>query len=428
MRRVTLTASGLWRAKLCIGSAVLPRTSSTNQWTRRGTIIHAFLQNVNRLGGAESGREPALALIEDEALRKACALLNLDRLPVNPEAYAAEVALAYDVVTGRARELHRKGDRDYSMCTRTEVPGTLDVTAVIGKRERAYVADYKPGFQYVTEPELNMQFKSCALLAARTWGCPEAEVEMIRFREDGEPYTIGGQFDGFALSEIAEEVRELHADATRAAAADVDPPIRIGSQCEGCDSISVCPSTQLVRHRTSADGEIVGLAEELTPELALEAYEWLDGAEAKMKAAWKVLANYAKFHPLRLRDGRVFGPHEKHRDTLIGQKVWHRLAELVGPDEAWKATKIAATKEDLKDLCGRIVDLIADSGVEDKSESLRRLVDRVLSRPTKRKSKPKLAKSPLADALFEDLAENGAMKTTYFEAIEAYKPPKELKE
>lgn len=413
MRRVTLTGSGLWRASRCIASAVLPRASSTNVWAERGKAIHKFLLEVNRIG-----RDKALDQIEDEKFRAACALIRTERLPVDPGAYAAEVALAYDVVTGRARELHRKGDRDYSMCTATEIPMTLDVVGLVGS-EAVKVVDYKSGYKYIEPPAVNWQFRIGGLAAARVWGRNVALVDMIRLGADGEPFSTSGELDLFGLSEVAEEARELHADATRAAAADVEPPITIGSHCEGCASISVCGSTALIRRDPN---DLTKLAGELTPEMALDAWEWLSGQEAALAAAWKVLETYAKFNPIRLRDGRVFGPIEKHRDYLDGRKVWHALAQLVGSDEAWKVTKIAATKKDLEELAARLAQKLEDF---QPTEALTSLVQRTLARSKRNGSK--LYKTPLLKRLLEDLEESGALKTSSWEAVEAYKP-KELKE
>src|SRR5262245_58185755 len=105
---------------LCLGSAILPRSRSTNVYTEHGSAGHAFLLDVHRIGRAN-----ALAKV-DEKYREAFALIDTGRLPVDA-VYAAEVAFAFDVMTGQGRELHRKGDRDYSMCVPTEIPGTIDV-------------------------------------------------------------------------------------------------------------------------------------------------------------------------------------------------------------------------------------------------------------------------------------------------------------
>lgn len=394
MRRITLTGSGLWRASRCIASAVLPRATSSSKWTERGTAIHEFLLNVNRLG-----RDAALEAIADETLRAACALIRTELLPVDPGKYAPEVALAYDVVTGRARELHRKGDRDYSMCTSTEIPATLDVVALVGDRA-VLVADYKSGWKYLEPPELNWQFRFGGLVAARAFSTPDsirdhAYVTLIRIGADGEPYATKGELDMFELAEVAEETRELHADAMRAAAADVDPPITIGSHCDGCDSISFCGSTALIRRDPQQPATT---AEQLTPEMALDAHEWLEGQEAALKAARKVLDTYAKWNPFRLRDGRIYGPVEKSRERLEGTKVWQYLNERYGAETAWKVAELTVTKAALGELCRELAE----------------------NDPAR-----KLKKTTLNRAILDDLREIGAVKTSYWETVEAHKAPKE---
>lgn len=433
MRRVTLTGSGLWLAQICIGSAVLERASSTTPWTRRGNALHKFFLDVNRLGGPEAGRDAALALVEDDGFRRVCEFLNLEGLPLDPAAYVPEVALAYDVVTGRAEELHRKGDRDYSMVDFSrQVPITLDGAGVSPRRVKVF--DWKPGFAYVSDPEINMQFRMGGLAAARTWGRGKdfegAEVEMVRFREDGEPYTVRRFFDLFALAEIASEVRELHADGMRAAAADVAPKLTTGAHCAKCNSIAYCPAAEAVVRAavTQPETVVVGMIAKLTPEHALEALDQYDSLVALVGRMKEELDRFAAWEPIRMRDGRMYGKHEEHRDKLDGQKVWHRLAELVGADEAWKASKIATTKKDLTALCGRIVDGWKPEEAEAAPPALRALVGRVLSRPSKRKGGAQLAKTPLNEFLIEDLKEVGALKTTYFESVGVFTPPKELKE
>jgi hypothetical protein len=178
VRRFAVTASGIWRAMICLGSAILPRAPSSNRYAEHGSAGHTFLLDCNRLG-----REQALAKVQ-EKYRTAFALIDIDRLPIDPAAYAAEVAVAVDVVTGAGRELHRKGDRDYSMCAATEIPGTADVVALIDG-DAAYVGDYKFGHKALPSPRLNWQFRALALMVARAFGRSRVVVEMIRVGEDG---------------------------------------------------------------------------------------------------------------------------------------------------------------------------------------------------------------------------------------------------
>src|SRR5215471_4720463 len=211
MRQFKVTASNLWRAFLCLGSAILPKAEATSEAAERGIAIHKYLLDCNRVG-----QDLAIANVP-EKYRPACGLIDLTRLPVDPTKYAAEVALAFDARTGKARELHRKGDRYYSQATATEICGTADVVALVDD-EVVKVIDYKSGYKTLPAPEANWQFRFLGLAAARAYDRTHALVEMIRIGSDGFPYPIRGELDLWALAETAEELRELYANGTRAAA------------------------------------------------------------------------------------------------------------------------------------------------------------------------------------------------------------------
>lgn len=369
-----LTASGLWRHLICIGSAVLERAGETNEWSERGTGIHGFLLAVSRIG-----RDAALAEIKDDKLRSACELLNTARLPVDPKLYAAEVAFAFDTRTGRARELGRAIDRDYvgHGATPDDICGSADVVALVGT-DAVYVGDYKSGFKHLPQPVAMWQFRFLALAAARAYGRDRVLVEIIRLGKDGEPYRIGGEVGLFELAEIAEQLRELHADQARYAAADVDPPLVTGSHCSGCESISFCPaSTAMIRAASSSndaqalaplvaiedkkarkaalgDAVIVGVAAQLTEEHALEALGQVDALEVLVEKLRQQIDDYASVHPIRLPNGQIYGPVERSKSSPEGEKVWHFLSEKFGPEAAWKAVKLTSTWTAIGELAGRV--------------------------------------------------------------------------
>jgi PD-(D/E)XK nuclease superfamily len=393
MRSVTLTGSSLWRAARCIGSAVLPRAPETTPWSERGTSGHAFLEDVSRIG-----REAALAAVKNEKERAALALIDTGRLPVDPTAYAAEVAFAYDVATGRARVLGQGLRRQYGTLSPSEIPLTMDVVALVSD-DAVYVGDYKLGYQFLEPPAQNWQFRAGGLAAARAYHRERAIVEMIRIGGNGDPYMTTDELDLFQLAEIAEELRELHADATRAAAADVEPPVHPGSHCAGCPSIPYChASTSLIR-AASRDPEaiVVGVAAELTAEHALEAYEQIEALEILVRKLRKQLDDYARFQPIALRDGRFYGPVENHRDKLDGDKVFEYLEERYGAEEAWKVVELTATKKALEELCGRLCEADKQNG-------------------------GKMKRTPLLRSMLDDLRLLCAVTTNHWESVEEYKP------
>lgn len=344
MRPIQLSGSSLWRAVICPGSAVLERVPEVSEWAEAGSGMHAFLCDVNRIG-----RDAALAAVEDPDKRAAFDLVDVSRLPVDPSAYAAEVAYAYDVATGKARSLGYVVARKYVGLTPTEIPCTLDVVALVGK-DAVFYGDYKGPWKYVEAPPTNWQFRFGALCLARAHGRTRAIVEMIRMR-DGVPYREAGELDLFDLAQVAEEVRELHTRAVRAAAAE-EPPVRIGAHCDGCEARSNCrPRMALLWSAThDPDAQIVGLQRHLSDQHLVDAYDQVAAIERLAKEMREELEAAATARPFRLRDGQVFGPIERTKSSPEGKAAWHFFAAHVGEDKAWDWVKLVATWESVTEL------------------------------------------------------------------------------
>lgn len=323
---------------LCIGSAILPRDRSENEDREHGSAGHAFVEKLNKLGD----RSKALATVP-EKYREAFALIHTSRLPVDPSLYASEVALAFDVVTGAGRELHRKGDRDYSMCTPTEIPGTADALAFIDA-DAVYIGDYKFGRKWLPSPELNWQFRSLGLMAARAYGKTRAIVEMIRISPDGTPFKIGGELHAFDLADIAEELRVLHANGSRAAASDMPAPVVVGEHCGGCDSIRYCDAARaMTREVAAGTSQLVGLAANISSqEQALIAYRQLPLLRELVEKLSEELTSYGLTYPFTLEDGSRFGPVETSRSHPNGTAVWQMLARDYDEKTAWEAVELTA--------------------------------------------------------------------------------------
>lgn len=337
MRPFHVTASGLWRAALCLGSGILEREDRANEDARHGQAGHAFLHDVNRLG-----RSAALERAPEE-YREAFALIDTASLPVSPDGYAAEVAFAFDVVTGGAIELHRKGDRDYSMCGETQIPGTADVVALVGD-DGVYVADWKFGWKDLPEPAVNWQFRFLALAAARAYGRTHARVEMIRVGKDGTPYRVPAALDAFDLAEVACDLRELHANGLRWAHAGGPPPVKTGAHCEGCASLKFCPASQALvsAPRPMTEAYVAGLGA-ITREREVEVVEFMRWFGAVYENVKQAVHDYALLHPIRMPDGSVYGPRSWRRTQPFGVEAWRYLAERFGEEVAWKACEISST-------------------------------------------------------------------------------------
>src|SRR5689334_1996815 len=100
-RRDLGSASARERNEECRASNVLDTVESSSPDADAGRVVHAFLYGVNTVG-----RTKALAAVP-APYRAICEVMDPADYPTDPKAFAAEVALAYHVTKGTARELGR---------------------------------------------------------------------------------------------------------------------------------------------------------------------------------------------------------------------------------------------------------------------------------------------------------------------------------
>lgn len=346
MRKFRLTASALWLAFKCLGSVLLECVGETCEAAEHGIAVHAFLRSVNRVG-----RDAALLEIDDADIRAVCAAIDLERLPVDPAAYLAEVSFAWNPKTGIARVLGRDLGRDYSTADDDDVVGTADEVGLLP--DVVLVPDYKTGHKYLPHPTKDHQMRALGMMAARAYGKSGAVVEIIRLREDGSAYHIAGELDSFDLAEEAEDIRELHALATRYAESGERPPLNVGPHCNRCNAVRYCPAQQAVVVAFTAkagptldDRErfVREFEEGLTPETMLEAYGKLTAVDIYSKLAWEVMERVAAKWPLKFDDGRVYGPTRTKRDELRGEVVYQVLEAMYGKELAALAVEFVSHK------------------------------------------------------------------------------------
>jgi hypothetical protein len=337
MLRPILTGSGLERVALCPASVVLPRVEATSDDAERGKTIHAFLEGVNR-----EGREKALEAVPEE-LRAACEALDTSKLPTDPARYAAEVAFAYDTVTGKARELGRGIGRRYE-CASTEIAGTADVTALLDD-DGVFVADFKSGWSRRTAARESMQLRFYALAAARAYGRTRAVVQVIRVFDDGETWTDEAALDAFDLDSFALDLGALASSVEgdrKLFAEGVEPEMVEGPQCRWCPAFSRCPAKCALV--ASAAGAEVG---PLTPDVAARAYDRLKLYKAAIERAEGILKDYARATPIALSDGTVYGVRLDSTKALDGKVAAAALRDLLG-DAAGEAITVEVTQAGIK--------------------------------------------------------------------------------
>lgn len=343
MRNVTMSA--LPRVMNCAASAVLPATRETNEtpWATRGRVLHAFLRDV-----CLEGREHALERVPLEHY-EACAELELEQLPLDPEAYAPEVALAYDWANDTGREIDRGTDSRAYGASPTEIAGRADVIGLDG--ECIHVLDYKTGYRYLGRPDESWQLRGYALAAMRAYGGQRrfrrARLTFVRVPEDGVPYLITQEIDVWALEDAALQVtlqaqlvERLREQGAAADVARLEEHLRAGSWCTYCPAFGRCPEKAgLVR-------ELVGELEApaLTPETAPLVYQRWQHAKKALALVEEALRQYAGAEgeqPIPVVDapGLVWGAkrlEKKELDPVRGAAV---IGQRFGPEVAARAVE-----------------------------------------------------------------------------------------
>lgn len=351
-----ITFSALPRAFACRLSTVLPRVDQSSDDAAAGTARHRFFQRVTELLGSgnnlalEAARELALAEAPEEA-RAALEAIPLETLGL--ENVAAEVAVAFDLATGEARELGRGIERRYEGVADTEIVGTIDRLGFIGT-DGLHVGDYK-GRSHSTLPTEDPQILAGALAASRIYGRTWAELEVVRI-VDAEPYHATAKVDILDLDTF--ETR-LHGLAQRVAqdhaafvAGDI-PEAQDGAHCRYCPSLRYCPAKMaLARAVLGGDSEeihgVVKVGAAYLDEMSAPRLRQLvaDG-EKVLEVVKDALREFARATPFPINDGtgRWYGvpPDAKEREIVDGPGASKVLAELFGPEAAKAGTKVEVT-------------------------------------------------------------------------------------
>lgn len=394
---IKLTYSGFERAKACIPSVLLPHVGSIRADSTAGTVKHRFLERVPAVG-----RDAALAEVPEE-FREACAVIDLSPLPASkPGQYAPEVAFAYDLATDTARELGRGIDRKYREAGLRdgEIPGTLDSVGI--DDDTVLVLDFKSGWGgHVQRAAENDQLRIGALAAARAYGKSRARVAIAHIPDDGDPWLDWAELDEMDLEAVAAEVRGLVAraaeEADRMGLAETPRTVE-GEHCRWCPAFPHCPAKMtLVRQLATESPEPFNVPE-LTAETAPKMVERLLAAEEVLERVRSTLETYARQQPVRLANGKVFGPVALPRESIDPAKGSVVLTERFGADVAIAAceTETSMTKALLK-------------------RGLRRWVDRT----------PGAKISHAEKAALEAMRQAGAIRVTTTSPVKVYQPHEE---
>lgn len=320
-----ISASALTRLINCPGSAAIPQARMSSVWSDEGQANHATLEDAIHEGDYSGLPEAVQA-----------ALVDYDVIQ-------AEVAVAFDVATGKGRELGVGIARRYEGLAPFEIPGTIDLLALTANKGKALIVDYK---LYSEVDWVQVQFYALAI--ARTYGLDEVTVALAYL---GTGKVSWRTFDAFDLDVFAATLRDLH---TRVAAEQakvrqgVLPDVNDGPWCKHCPAKHACPGRVALARRVLDGGEMNAMAmmRPLDDVAAAQLYHDIKRAKSVLDQLSKAV--YARAHekPIPLGNGRALGLHTKlGNEKLDGDIVWQVLREKLSRDVADLAVTRHATKK-----------------------------------------------------------------------------------
>jgi hypothetical protein len=332
MRRLP-SASSLERAFACPASQAYPHLRSIGGggavWSQRGRVIHRFLERVPQVG-----REKALEEVPSEYF-DACDCIELERLPaLAPNAYAFEVAFAYDLEKDTARELGRGLTREaaYALATPDELVGTTDVVGVTP--EFVVVCDYKTGYRYFDAIEENAQLMFYALAACRTYGRTHAMMAIIRIDQDGHPYFLWAEVTQAMLEAFVAQLRAKDEEIAflqliHEQGGELEPVT--GEHCRYCPAVHCCRAWMTIaRNMTNPDG--MGGLPELNAETAAQYVVAIKTFEKVLKRVKTAVQLYATQNPIDMEGGWFYGKYPFPRNEWNVEKALPILRDALGAE------------------------------------------------------------------------------------------------
>lgn len=297
----SLSGSGLARALACPAAYALPEAREGSADATRGTAVHRFLELVSR--GEPTSEH--LATLDPET-RAPCGAIDLAEVPVGDDV-RPEVALAYDVRTGAARELAPRGHRDYAGRAPTEVTGTADL--FFRRAGRWVCRDWKTS-RWDHDVELSRpQLDFYALAWARVHDLDAVTCEIAVIEDSGALRTYAWDHDWETLAGVAERValafgrveaaRAAREDHERTRAARWEPDVAVGAHCRYCPAERACPATRALVVSLLGEDPATVDASHLG-----RAYVAAQRAEKAAERARDLAREAAKTGPLPTGDGR----------------------------------------------------------------------------------------------------------------------------
>jgi hypothetical protein len=375
------TFSQLNRAMACELSNVLPGVDVPTGYAQAGTSRHRFLQRVTELvqdpaaivvkpalaalpatetepaveatpaetrcATLEEARELALNEEEDDATRAILELIPVESLGLQD--VAAEVAFAFNLLTGEARELGRGMEREYGTVGPHEIVGTIDRVGFIGQDGLA-IADYK-GRAHAKHPTKDAQFLTATLAGVRVYRRDWAEIEVIRLIDD-EPRREKGTVDVVDLDLHELKLKTWHEKVlenreTLARTGQL-PKATVDSHCTYCPSFRYCPAQGSLARAVllGEDEEVAGVVKVgkayLTEANAGRIRQLVSQGRKLLDLLDEASKDFSRQTPFPLNDGsgRWYGvnPDSETRQFVDGKKAAEALKTLFGEHAMAAAT------------------------------------------------------------------------------------------
>src|SRR5690606_10357086 len=115
--------------------------------------------------------------------------------------------------------------------------------------------------------------------------------------------------------------------------------------CRYCPAFHACPAqVSLVRQAAAAPEDLERkLAELITPETAAKAYHRIAQVQMVLDRVMKQIKALAEKEPIPLGNGRMLGPVERSRESIIAEKELPILRDHFGDEVAKAAAEISVT-------------------------------------------------------------------------------------
>lgn len=405
--KIEITGSKAHRVWRCPASAVLPQIETDDDGHEpargKGHGIHAFLERVKKIGFEEAIAEAP------EELGPLLRAIDLDNLPVG---LATEVAFAWNWKTHVGRELGRNLNRQYHLVEHPpdptcEMACTLDVigvqesdihagAAVLGKRLRGYVGDYKSGHVKYPSPDKFAQLLLGALCARSVYGLDDCVVELIHIHDDGSHHRVRRTVDEWEMDNFAAEFTaamelvdyyeqrfEQHGPSAIA--------VNQGPHCDYCPAYKQCPAKVALIKSIPAELRAMGMKPTTNPETGSVTLELTPAAinvrnasdiwmtieliEDALSRAKQEICGIAAFEEIPLPDGRVIGLLRTERRVIDGRIGAEVLEKRYGREAVDEAVELKLSLDALKKQ------LAKRKGADEKMETKHKtgVLDRVLA-------------------------------------------------